>query len=168
VDRERAREPQAARRGDRERRGARAEGARLGRRRAVPRRRQGRGLQSRSSADDAFDLPLVTGVAADKIVADREGVEAKLRDALALVDDVTRSELAKRHPLQEVHLEKDGTVLVVVGSEAIALHLGRPPYKGKLEQASRVLEEIGKRKAQASMVFLDNDASPERVVVRMR
>jgi cell division protein FtsQ len=119
-------------------------------------------------ADDAFDLPLVTGVAADKIVSDREGVEAKLRDALELVDDVTRSELAKRHPLQEVHLEKDGTVLVVVGSEAIALHLGRPPYKGKLEQASRVLDEIGKRKAQASMIFLDNDASPERVVVRMR
>lgn len=119
-------------------------------------------------ADDAFDLPLVTGVAADKIVADREGVEAKLRDALALVDDVSRSELAKRHPLQEVHLEKDGTVLVIVGSEAIALHLGRPPYKGKLEQASRVLDEMGKRKAQASTVFLDNDASPERVVVRMR
>jgi cell division protein FtsQ len=118
--------------------------------------------------DDAFDLPLVTGIAADKIVSDREGVEAKLREALALVDDVGRAELAKRHPLQEVHLEKDGTVVVIVGSEGIALHLGRPPYKGKLEQASRVLDEVGKRKAQASMVFLDNDASPERVVVRMR
>jgi cell division protein FtsQ len=30
------------------------------------------------------------------------------------------------------------------------------------------LNELARRKANASVVFLDNDAHPERVVVRMR
>jgi cell division protein FtsQ len=48
------------------------------------------------------------------------------------------------------------------------LHLGAPPYRGKLEQAERVFAELSQRKTEPSIVFLDNEASPERVVIRMR
>ena len=58
--------------------------------------------------------------------------------------------------------------MVILGREAIALYLGLPPYRDKIEQASRVLSEVARRKAQAQVVFLDNNAHPERVVVRMR
>jgi cell division protein FtsQ len=85
-----------------------------------------------------------------------------------VADEAERTGIAKRYPLQEMHLEKDGSLVVTIGREAIALSLGQPPYRDKMEEASRILNELARRKANASVVFLDNDAHPERVVVRMR
>ena len=56
--------------------------------------------------------------------------------------------------------EKDGSLVVFIGKEAIALHLGQPPFRDKVEQAGRVLNEVARRKANASVVFLDNLAHP--------
>ena len=91
-----------------------------------------------------------------------------VKRALDVADDAERSGLAKRYPIQELHLEKDGSLVVTIGKEAVALHLGMPPYRDKIEEASRVLFEVSRRKASAAVVFLDNSAHPERVVVRMR
>ena len=46
--------------------------------------------------------------------------------------------------------------------------LGGPPFRRKLEQAARVVAELDRRGAKAETIMLDNDARPERVVVRMR
>jgi cell division protein FtsQ len=48
------------------------------------------------------------------------------------------------------------------------LVLGGPPFRRKLEQAARVVAELDKRGSKADAIMLDNDARPERVVVRMR
>jgi cell division protein FtsQ len=117
---------------------------------------------------DPYDLPVVTGIRAEDVGEDRAAAVALVRRALDLVTDYGHTGPAKSHPVQEAHLEDDGSIVLVVGKEATALHLGRGPYRQSLEQAARVLGEIGSRKGQASVVFLDNDAHPERVVVRMR
>jgi cell division protein FtsQ len=121
-----------------------------------------------AAPEDPMDLPLVTGVDAADVARDREGVEKSIVKALDVVDEVQKSQIASRYPVEEVHLESDGTLVVIVGRDAIALHLGRAPFRGKLEQAERVFAELEKRKAEPSIVFLDNENSPERVVVRMR
>lgn len=117
---------------------------------------------------DPFDLPVVSGIRPDDVAEDKAGAVALIRRALDLVTDYEHSGPAKAHPVQEAHLEDDGGIVLVVGKDATALHLGRGPYRQGIEQASRVLAEIGSRKGQASVVFLDNEAHPERVVVRMR
>ncbi|MFO0552108.1 MAG: FtsQ-type POTRA domain-containing protein [Polyangiaceae bacterium] len=117
---------------------------------------------------DPMDLPVITGLTAKNAQQDREGVKKDVARAVDVIDEVEQTEFAKRYPLQEVHLVKDGSVEVVVGHDAIALHLGVAPYRGKLEQAERVFAECAARKVQPSIVFLDNESSPERVVVRMR
>ncbi|NUP12578.1 MAG: FtsQ-type POTRA domain-containing protein [Polyangiaceae bacterium] len=119
-------------------------------------------------ASDPVDLPVITGIDAGDVAKDREGVQKDVQRALDVAAEVDRTELAKRYPLQEVHLVEDGTVEVLVGSEGIAIHLGSMPYRGKLEQAERVFAELAKRKTEPSIVFLDNESSPDRVVVRMR
>jgi cell division protein FtsQ len=113
-------------------------------------------------------LPVVSGIRPDDVAEDRGAAVALIRRALDLVADYDHSGPAKTHPVQEAHLEDDGGIVLVVGKEPTALHLGRGPYRQGIEQASRVLAELGSRKGQASVVFLDNDAHPERVVVRMR
>jgi cell division protein FtsQ len=118
--------------------------------------------------EDPSDLPVVTGITAEQVARDRAGVVLAVKRVLDVVEDFERTGIAKRYPVEELHLEKDGVLTVTIGKEAIALHLGMPPYRDKIEQASRVLNEVARRKASAQVIFLDNDAHPERVVVRMR
>lgn len=118
--------------------------------------------------EDPSDFPVVTGITAEQVARDRPGVVLAVKRVLDVVEDFERTGIAKRYPVEELHLEKDGVLTVTIGKEAIALHLGMPPYRDKIEQASRVLNEVARRKANAQVIFLDNDAHPERVVVRMR
>jgi cell division protein FtsQ len=122
----------------------------------------------RVSEGDPFDLPVITGVAPEKVSLDRPGVVNAFRRALDVVEDMDRAGISKRYPIQEVHLERDGTIVMTIGKDAIALHLGQTRFREKIEQASRVLSELSRRKANPSVIFLDNEAHPERVVVRMR
>ncbi len=122
----------------------------------------------RLEAGDPFDLPVVTGVAAASLARDREGAAATVKRALLLAGDWGRSPASRHMRLEEVHVDDEGAMSLVVGHEALVLRLGKGPYRRVLEQAARVLAEISARHAQASLVFLDNEAHPERVVVRMR
>jgi cell division protein FtsQ len=125
-------------------------------------------LFKRLGEDDPVDLPVVTGVPAEQVARDRAGVVIAVKRALDVAADMDRLGVARRYPVQEIHLEKDGSLVFTLGKEGIALHLGQPPYRDKVAQAAQVLAEIARRKASASVIFLDNDAHPERVVVRMR
>jgi len=129
--------------------------------------RQGE-LFKKPERGDPYDLPVVTGTRPEDIVKDRAMAVAMIQKALDLASDYEHVGPAKLLPVQEVHLEDDGGLVLTVGKDAIQLHLGKGPYRRGIEQASRVLAELGARRAQASVVFLDNDAHPERVVVRMR
>lgn len=125
-------------------------------------------LFKRVDQNDPDDLPLVTGISPERVASDRPGVVLSIKRVLDVMDDLDRSGISRRYPVQELHLERDEALVVTIGREAIALHLGHPPFRAKIEQGARVLTEIARRKADASVIFLDNDANPERVVVRMR
>ncbi len=117
---------------------------------------------------DPIDLPLVTGLRAENLADDREGVTRTIRRAIDLAAEYEHGLLARRSALEEVHVEPDGTFSVVVGRSAVELVLGAPPFRRKLDQAARVVAELDRRGAKADAIMLDNDARPERVVVRMR
>jgi cell division protein FtsQ len=125
-------------------------------------------LIKRLEAGDPTDLPIVTGVVLQQLVDDREGAARTVRRALDLASDYEHSPLAARNPLEEVHVEVNGEMTLVVGKNAVMLHMGAPPYRRKLEQAVRVVAELGRRGAKPDSIMLDNEARPDRVVVRMR
>jgi cell division protein FtsQ len=129
--------------------------------------RQGE-LFKKPEPGDPFDLPVITGTKADDIVSDRAAAVAMVKRGLDLLAEYEHTSLGKQLPVQEVHLEDDGGFVLMVGKDPIALHLGKGPYRQSLEQATRVISELATQRAQASIVFLDNEAHPERVVVRMR
>jgi cell division protein FtsQ len=117
---------------------------------------------------DPVDLPLVTGLRPEALSDDREGTMRTIRRAIDLAAEYERGPLAHRAPLEEVHVQPDGTFTLVVGRSATELVLGGPPFRRKLDQAARVVAELDKRGAKADAIMLDNDGRPERVVVRMR
>lgn len=122
----------------------------------------------RLEAGDPSDLPIITGITADAVADDRDGVAQSIRRALDLAGDYEHGPLGQKARLQEIHLARDGSTTLIVGKNALQLALGDPPFRKKLDQAARVMAELEKRGAKADAIMLDNDARPERVVVRMR
>jgi cell division protein FtsQ len=122
----------------------------------------------RLEPSDPYDLPIVTGVRADDVAKDRTGMVAAIKRGLDLMAEYERSNAAKTLPVQEVNLSDDGGMSLTVGKEPVVIRFGKGPYRQPIEEASRVLAEVATRRAQPAVVFVDNEAHPERVVVRMR
>jgi len=117
---------------------------------------------------DPIDLPLVTGVRPEGLAQDHDGTCRTIRRAVDLAAEYERGGLSRRLPLEEIHVEDDGAFSLVVGRSALELVLGGPPFRRKLEQATRVVAELDARGAKAEAIMLDNETRPDRVVVRMR
>jgi cell division protein FtsQ len=125
-------------------------------------------LFKRLEPGDPSDFVVITGAGGEgDMVRDRDGLVSLVRKAQDLIGEYERLGPIKAFPLQEVHLTEEGGVNLNVGREGILLVLGRGPYRSKIERAARVLNEVERRKGQTSVIFLDNDAHPERVVARM-
>jgi cell division protein FtsQ len=125
-------------------------------------------LIKRVEAGDPLEEHVVTGIALKTLVDDREGATRTIRQALDLASDYDRSPLAQRSPIQEVHVEPNGDMTLVVGKSGVVIRMGSSPYRKKLEQATRIVAEIDRRGAKPDAIMLDDEARPDRVVVRMR
>jgi cell division protein FtsQ len=117
---------------------------------------------------DPADLPVITGVSVEEPGREPALERRRIATALEVLRHYERTSLARLHPVQELHLAPGGDVVVTVGKSGIALHLGTGPWAKKLAMAERVLGRLRGQKGSVAMMFLDNRAHPERVVVRMR
>lgn len=117
---------------------------------------------------DPSDLQVITGISLQHLVEDREGTTRTIRRALDLAFDYERTPLAHKATLQEVHVESNGEMTLVIGKTSVTVHMGASPYRRKLEQTARVMAELDRRGAKPDAIMLDNEARPDRVVVRMR
>ncbi len=117
---------------------------------------------------DPHDLPLVTGLSLRELRRDRRAEIRRLKDALVLLRDYETLALGRALPPEEVHLTNDGMAVLTVGKQGLALHLGAPPFKSKLLRAAKIVERTKDKGGKPGVVFLDNQAHPERVVVRLR
>jgi cell division protein FtsQ len=107
---------------------------------------------------DPYDLPVLTGLPPQLLATDKDTATHLFRRGLDLAQEYERTPLAGRMPLQEVHLSDDGSVDLVLGKSSVHVALGAPPFRRKLDR----------RGAKADAVMLDNQARPERAVVRLR
>lgn len=120
------------------------------------------------SAEDPVDLPVVTGISPTGLARDRGRELERLTRALEVLRQYRRLKLERTYPAQEVHLDPGGSVRLVIGSEGISLSLGSDSLRQRLLMAERVVTESRAAGRLPGIVFADNTAHPERVVVRMR
>jgi cell division protein FtsQ len=119
-------------------------------------------------ADDPADLPVLTGIAPEMLARDRAWALERFKAALELIKDFEKQPSSRIQPVEEVHLSPTGDVSLTVGKAGITLELGQPPFARKLNMAEQVLSELRRKGKAPGIVFLDNQAHPERVVVRMK
>ncbi|HEY4102858.1 MAG TPA: FtsQ-type POTRA domain-containing protein [Polyangiaceae bacterium] len=117
---------------------------------------------------DPYDLPLITGASPENLARDRAREIERIQTALEVLHQFERVPLSKIYPAQEVHLADAGDVTLTAGREGVTLELGTGPWRKKLLMAEEVVGELRKKGRTPGIVFLDNEAHPERVVVRMR
>lgn len=119
-------------------------------------------------ADELVDRPVITGLTTEA-VSDANGRGRELlRRALDLAAEYERGKLADAMPLEEVHVESSGEMVLRVGAQGVALELGQGPYRHKLDMAAKVLAEVDRRGGRATALLLDGAPSSDRVVVRAR
>lgn len=117
---------------------------------------------------DPFDLPVVTGILAENLAKDRSREVGRIALALEVLRHWQKIPSSQVYPAQEIHLTEGGDVVLTAGRTGVTLHLGRGPWRRKLLMADRVIERLARRGRVPGIVFLDNRAHPDRVVVRMR
>jgi cell division protein FtsQ len=121
-----------------------------------------------AGTDDPWDLPVLTGLSPEGFALDRSRELERARAALALLKAYEALPMAQIYPPQEVRIGVEGTLTLVVGQKGLTLHLGRSDHRKKLAMAARVVGDLQRKGTVPGIVFLDNEAHPERVVVRMR
>lgn len=120
------------------------------------------------TAGDPADFPLITGVSVEGLSRDRAREIDRVKAGLEVLEQYGRVPLSKTQPAQEVHLADSGDVVLTAGKEAITFELGKDAYRRKLLMGEQVVGEMRRKGRSPGIVFLDNQAHPERVVVRMR
>ncbi len=119
-------------------------------------------------AGDPADFPLITGVSVEGLSRDRPREIDRVKVGLEVLEQYSRVTLSKTQPAQEVHLADSGDVVLTAGKEAITFELGKDAFRRKLLMGEQVVGEMRRKGRSPGIVFLDNQAHPERVVVRMR
>ncbi len=117
---------------------------------------------------DPVDLPLVTGLRPENLGRDRVRELERARRALEVLAQYERLKMSRVYAAQEVHISDGGAVTLSVGKEPIVIQLGPTSLRQRLLMAERVVEESRQSGRLPGIVFADNQAHPERVVVRMR
>lgn len=117
---------------------------------------------------DPVDLPVVTGIARDLFATDPDEAREHVRDALALLSDLSGSSLGGRVRVDEVHHESTGDLSMTLAGRGTYVWLGRGPYRAKLSRLSAILSELERNRLDAAEIHLESDRHPERAAVRLR
>lgn len=117
---------------------------------------------------DPSDLPVLTGIAGRDLAVDRARAVERLSVGLGVLREYATLPTSRIYEAEEVHLREDGSVVLTIGKRGITLHLGTPPVRQKLLMGARILAKLQPGGELPGILFLDNEAHPERVVVRMR
>jgi cell division protein FtsQ len=120
------------------------------------------------SAGDPYDMPLITGASPENLQRDRKREIERIQVGLEVLHQFERVPLSRVYPAEELHLADAGDVTLTCGKDGVTLELGTGPWRKKLLMAEEVVGELRKKGRTPGIVFLDNQAHPERVVVRMR
>lgn len=128
--------------------------------------RQGRPIKPLEPGDFG-DYPVVTGLTADQLATDRRLTEERIAAGIDVLDYYRRVGLSQAFPAQEVLMDSDGRVRLIVGTPPITLQLGKTDFRQKLLMAGRIVGTLRAKGETPGILFLDNEAHPERVVVRM-
>ncbi len=116
---------------------------------------------------DPVDLPVVTGIEKERFLGDRTYRASVMLEVVALLHLYASMGLDRGHPIEEVHVESAGAVVLHVGERAVEVRLGEAPFRQKLSRLRQVYARLEREHLSATHLFLDNESRSDRVTVRL-
>ncbi len=111
-------------------------------------------------------LPIITGLERADLVADRDGTEAQVAEAMKVLDLYA----AKQRPrLSEIHLGAQGEITLYTEEAGTQIRLGRGDLEGRLERFDALRAALGPKADRLAVVHLDHTLGPgrdDRIVAR--
>jgi cell division protein FtsQ len=123
-------------------------------------------LFKRLEEGDPNDLPIVTGISSEDAGGDREATAQLVKRSLDLGVEIEHVGLLGGR-VEELHVDGDGGITAVIGKRAVRVAFGRGPYRAKVKLGLKIEAELVRRGARPTMIFLDDDQHPDRIVVRL-
>jgi cell division protein FtsQ len=120
-----------------------------------------------ASSDDPSDLPMITGISVDDGPRDLGLFRQRIALGLDVLNHYSQCRLSKSYSPEEVHLTPGGEVVMTLGHKGTTLHLGVGHWSKKFAMAERILARLQAQRSTPALIFLDNRANPDRVVVRV-
>jgi cell division protein FtsQ len=117
---------------------------------------------------DPVDLPVITGLTRPRMASDPELAQRVLQTSIALMRAYRDGGMWQQFPLGEIHLEANDGFAFYVGEDLTYVRLGAAPFDAKLKRMKKVFERLSAENARAEYVYLDNEARPDRVAVKLR
>jgi cell division protein FtsQ len=123
----------------------------------------------RAAADDAVDVPLVTGVSRESWLRDKGAAQLRLYAALRLLE-AWRAGGLPATALEEIRLEEDGgfTVFTREAAGLQEVHLGAHDLSLQLKRLEQLRAALARRGEHAARIDLDNQARPEWVSAQLQ
>lgn len=118
----------------------------------------------RAAPEETAGLPVVTGLDRVDFVSDRAAGEARLREAVAFLDEYRRR---GRPELAEIHLEPTGRPTLYTRDGAVQIRLGDGPLDRRLARLDVVWAALGPEARRVRAIYLDHRTRQDRVTVRV-
>jgi hypothetical protein len=124
-------------------------------------------IVKRQAPGEHESLPLVTGLSRAEVERGDGRAQARLRDAIGFLADLRAVTGAGPAEVDEIHLDSVQGLSFVPAGDTIQVHVGRPPYKEKLEKLEEVRRVLAERGGKPLEITLGGERRPERVVARL-
>jgi cell division protein FtsQ len=122
----------------------------------------------RAAAEDALDLPVLTGLSREEWTDRKPEAQLRLFGALHLLDTWQASTPALG-AVSEVRLDEDGgfTIFTHDGSAVQEVRLGASDLSLKLQRLAQVRAALARRGDRAARIDLDNPARPDQAAATL-
>ncbi|HEY0840216.1 MAG TPA: FtsQ-type POTRA domain-containing protein [Vulgatibacter sp.] len=117
---------------------------------------------------DPMDLPVITGLSRDEWTERPDEAQTKLGEVLGALGIYGESEIAKSHPVSELHFDQTEGLTLYLGDRGLAAKLGSGDLERKLDRLAQVVGFAERRGESLELVRLDNRTRPGWIAARLR
>lgn len=116
-------------------------------------------LFKQAERSERGDLPIITGIDRELLLADRAHAEDEIRRGLGVL---TAYQAKARPRLSEIHLGAAGELSLYTAESGTHLRLGRGEVESKLARYDALRAAIGEKADELAVVHLDATSTPNR------
>jgi cell division protein FtsQ len=114
--------------------------------------------------NDSLDFPVITGLGRKELLDRPEEIHGRLREMVALVDELTGRRVFGLGDVSEIHLDQSGEIVLYTCAGGVPVRMGEGNYRAKLDRLERIYADLKPR--LRALKYIDLNVM-DRIVVKV-